>query len=134
MLKFSLIFLALIVCFIVILRVAVLLMGKIASKYVERRHRAAEAIINTGKVPKDWTYELERKIIPVKRNSGESRKILEMEKRAKDIALKRVDHLIDYFETSPFVKDKESREILLGELQKIRGLWEEKNWEEIITS
>lgn len=48
--------------------------------------------------------------------------------------LKKIDHLIDYSKTSPFVQDKETKEILLNKLLEARRLWEEKDWEEIIAS
>ncbi len=125
-------FLAFIVFFVLTLRLAVILMGRIAGKYVGEKHRTADAIVNTGKVPKEWGDKLKKRISSVSKTQGRPKKILGMEKRAKTNVLKKVDHLIDYFKTSPLVQDKETKEILLSELQKARHLWEEKDWEEII--
>ncbi len=124
-------FLAFIVFFVLTLRLAVILMGRIAGKYVGGKHRAAETIVNTGKIPNEWSDKLKKRISSVSKTQGSSKKILGMEKRAKTTVLKKVDHLIDYFKTSPLVEDKETKKILLSELQKARHLWEEKDWEEI---
>lgn len=125
-------FLAFIVFFVLTLRLAVILMGRIAGKYVGEKHKAAEVIVNTGKIPDEWSDKLKKRISSVSKTQGSSKKILGMEKRAKTNVLKKVDHLIDYFKTSPLVEDKETKKILLSELQKTRHLWEEKDWEEII--
>ena len=36
-----------------------------------------------------------------------------------------------FWERMNYVKDKEAREILAGEVQKIQRLWKEKDWKEI---
>ncbi len=132
MLRFSLIFLGFIACFTLILRGTVLLMGKFVGKYVEEKHRAAETIINTGKVPKSWTYKLEGRIASLERASEEPAKIYEIQKKAKSSYLKRLDRLIKHFKESPLIEDKETREMLLGELREVRNLWEESSWQEIV--
>lgn len=132
MLKIFLMFLAFIVFFVLTLRLAVILMGRIAGKYVGKKHKAAEVIVNTGKVPKEWSDKLKKRTFSRVKIQGRSKKISRIERRAKASVLKRVDHLIDYFKTSPLVEDKETKKILLNKLQKARHLWEEKDWEEII--
>lgn len=109
-------------------------MGKVASKYVAEKHRAAEIIINTGKPPKNWTYQFEKRIAKLEENLEAPQKILKIQKKAKDKCLKGIGCLIDYFKKSPLVKDEEIREILLSELQKVQNLWKkEENRKEIIT-
>jgi len=61
-------------------------------------------------------------------------KILKMEERAKTMCLRRISKLITYFETSTLVEDKKSTEILLSDLHKMRRLWQEKDWKEIMAS
>jgi hypothetical protein len=56
------------------------------------------------------------------------------ETRTKTRVLKRLDELIDFFETSPFFQDEESRDVLLEQLSLERASWEKKNWEEIIAN
>ena len=134
MLKLFLIFLAFIVGFVLLLRGAVILMGRIAGRYIGEKHKEAEAIINTGKPPPAWIHPLEKKIAKLKENSRGPGKILKLEKKAKNTCLDKLDRLIKYFKGSPLVKDKETRKILLNELLKVRQRWKEKDGKETITS
>jgi len=134
MLKISLIFLAFIAFFVLILKVVIILMERLTGKYIGEKHRAIEEIVNTGKVPKAWIDKLEKRISSVSKTQGRSKKVLKMKMQAKTIIFKKIDHLIDCSKTSPFVQDKETKEILLNKLLEARKLWEEKDWEEIIAS
>lgn len=134
MLKISLIFLAFIAFFVLTLKVVIIQMGRLTDKYIGEKHRAIEEIVNTGKVPKVWIDKLEKKISLVSKTQGRSEKVLKMKMQSKTIILKKIDHLIDYSKTSPFVQDKETKEILLNKLLEARRLWEEKDWEEIMAS
>lgn len=134
MLKISLIFLAFIVFFVLTLKVVIIQMGRLTDKYIGEKHRAIEEIVNTGKVPKVWIGKLEKRISSVSKTQGRSEKVLKMKMQSKTIILKKIDHLIDYSKKSPFVQDKETKEILLNKLLEARRLWEEKDWEEIMAS
>lgn len=134
MLKISLIFLAFIAFFVLTLKVVIIQMGRLTDKYIGEKHRAIEEIVNTGKVPKVWMGKLEKRISSVSKTQGRSEKVLKMKMQSKTIILKKIDHLIDYSKTSPFVQDKETKEILLNKLLEARRLWEEKDWEEIMDS
>lgn len=134
MLKISLIFLAFIAFFVLTLKVVITQIGRLTDKYIGEKHRAIEEIVNTGKVPKVWIDKLEKKISLVSKTQGRSEKVLKMKMQSKTIILKKIDHLIDYSKTSPFVQDKETKEILLNKLLEARRLWEEKDWEEIMAS
>lgn len=134
MLKIAVLFLAFIVFFVLSLRFAVKLIARFAGKYVGSKHKAAETIINTERPPRQWTDKLNRRITSIRKTAGNSEKVLRRERRAKDTLLKRIDQLIGCFETSPFVHDKETQQLLLSKLREARRLWEEKDWEEIIAS
>ena len=134
MLKISLIFLAFIAFFVLTLKIVIIQMERLTDKYIGEKHRAIEEIVNTGKVPKAWMGKLEKRISSVSKTQGRSKKVLKMKMQSKTIILKKIDHLIDYSKTSPFVQDKETKEILLNKLLEARRLWEEKDWEEIIAS
>ncbi|MBA7573834.1 hypothetical protein ES708_15632 [subsurface metagenome] len=134
MLKIFLIFLAFIAFFVLTLKVVIIQMGRLTDKYIGEKHRAIEEIVNTGKVPKVWIGKLEKRISSVSKTQGRSEKVLKMKMQAKTIILKKIDHLIDYSKKSPFVQDKETKEILLNKLLEARRLWEEKDWEEIMAS
>jgi len=108
MLKVTALFLAFIVFFVLTLRLAVILMGRFAGKYVTTKHKAAEMIINTGRAPKDWTYKFEERITSIRKTTESLEKISRIERKAKDV--------------------------LLDGLHEARRLWKEKDWEEIIAS
>lgn len=134
MLKLFLIFLAFIALFVLLLRGAIILMGRFAGRYIGEKHKETETIIDTGKPPKNWTYPPEKKIAKLKESSGGSGRILKLEKKAKNTCLEKLDHLIKHFKGSPLVKDEETRKILLDKLLKVRQGWKEKDGEEIMTS
>lgn len=134
MLKISLIFLVFIAFFVLTLKIVIIQMGRLTDKYIGEKHRAIEEIVNTGKVPKVWMGKLEKRISSVSKTQGRSEKVLKMKMQSKTIILKKINHLIDYSKTSPFVQDKETKEILLNKLLEARRLWEEKDWEEIMAS
>lgn len=134
MLKISLIFLAFIAFFVLTLKIVIIQMGRLTDKYIGEKHRAIEEIVNTGKVPKVWMGKLEKRISSVSKTQSQSEKVLKMKMQSKTIILKKINHLIDYSRTSPFVQDKETKEILLNKLLEARRLWEEKDWEEIMVS
>ena len=134
MLKFSLIFLAFIALFVLLLRGAVILMGRITGKYVGEKHKGAEIIVNTGMPPKHWIYSAKKRIAKLEKDTISPDKKLKIQRKTKDICLKKLEGLIKYFKTSPLVKDEETRKILLNELTKVHRTWKEKDWEEILTS
>lgn len=134
MLKLFLIFLAFIALFVLLLRGAVILMGRVAGKYIGEKHKETETIINTGKPPLAWIHPLEKKIAKLKESSGTSGRILKLEKKAKNICLEKLDYLIKHFKGSPLVKDEETRKILLDKLLKVHQRWKEKDGEETMTS
>jgi len=133
MLKLSLIFLAFIALFVLLLRGAVIWMGKISGKYVGEKHKAAETIINTGKPPITWICNSARKMAKLRENpTGPG--TVKIEEKARNACLKKLKGLTKYFKTSPLCQDEETRKILLDELSKVRRVWQEKNWGEIIAS
>ncbi len=82
---------------------------------IEKKHMAAEYIIDTGLVPEQWVEELP--------DNGE---------KQKEKALKRIDKLIKHFKNSRLVEDDETRETLIKQLKKNKKRWQERKWEEII--
>jgi len=119
MLKLSLIFLAFIALFVLLLRAAVIFMGKITGKYVGEKHKAAETIINTGKPPINWTCNSAKKMAELREDVRGPRAV-KIEEKARNTCLKRLKSLIKYFKTSPLCQDEETRKILLDELSKVR--------------
>ena len=114
-----------------LLRAAVIFMGKITGKYVGEKHKAAETIINTGKPPINWTRNSAKKMAELGEDARGPRAV-KIEEKARNTCLKRLKSLIKYFKTSPLCQDEETRKILLDELSKARRVWQEKDWGEII--
>ena len=86
----------------------------------------------TQKAPQSWTVKFGKKIDELSRASPNPTKILKLKKKGKDLSLKKVSGLINYFKTSTLVEDEKTRGILLGELENARDLWRKKSWEEIV--
>lgn len=80
---------------------------------VERKHRDAEYLIETGLIP----FELKRKKI-IRYGGNYLRK---------KYVLRRIKKLIMYFKRSPLVDSEESRTILLNKLQAILSEWSNIN-------
>jgi len=131
MLKLCLIFLAFIALFVLLLRAAVIFMGKITGKYVGEKHKAAETIINTGKPPITWICNSAKKMAELRQNSTGSRGV-KIEGKARNACLKKLEGLTKYFKTSPLCQDEETCKILLDELSRVRGIWQEKDWREYL--
>ena len=80
---------------------------------VERKHRDAEYLIETGLIPFEWKR---KKII---RYGGNYLR--------KKYVLRRIKKLIMYFKRSPLVDSEESRTILLNKLRAILSEWSNIN-------
>jgi hypothetical protein len=85
---------------------------------IEGQFRAAEAIVSHHRIPEAW---LKRSRI----RPGASPRA---EDRAKALYLKKLDAMIGYFCSCPFVNGEESREVLLEELGAVRNAWEGCTW------
>ena len=80
---------------------------------VEKKHRDAEYLIETGLIPFEWKR---KKII---RYGGNYLR--------KKYVLRRIKKLIMYFKRSPLVDSEESRTILLNKLRAILSEWSNIN-------
>ena len=132
MLKLSLIFIIIVAVIVLLARAGMWWMNFIIQRSIGGRNKAAELIINTQKAPQSWTVKFGKKIDELSRASPNPTKILKLKKKGKDLCLKKVSGLINYFKTSTLVEDEKTRGILLGELENARDLWRKKSWEEIV--
>jgi len=90
---------------------------KTVSRLVEKKHRAAEVILNTGIAPHKWG---EKGLTRVLNRS-----------LSKFIVVWKLERIISYFQHTPLVEDEDTRELLLSKLRKIRDDWKRKEWKEI---
>ena len=130
MIGIFLMFIVVVLLFTLGVKLAVNYMGKIVSKVITSKHLAAETITNTGKVPPEWVAEVEKRYgsveTTVRTDDG-----VRIQEKVKTMALKRLTKLMEYFEKSPFISDRETRMILKQELQKAMSDWSAKEWQEI---
>jgi hypothetical protein len=78
--------------------------GKVVGELVYRKHKDAEFIVTTGEIPPGWQVEGDGSILAIE-------------------AVKEVDKLIAYFQSSPCVSDEDTRRVLLERLQNARSSW-----------
>jgi len=123
MLWIFLAFIGFITGFTLLLKFSLMLMGRIVVRQVTAKHKAAEEIVNEGRVPRAWASKTRREIFLKRSNS-------KTQDKTKKKMLKRLDNLIQYFRSSPLVKNEETRAILLDKLRQTRTSWEKEKWEE----
>lgn len=95
---------------------------RITFNAITRHFRAAEYILAHHKAPPDW-----RKSSPIFWIG-----LGAPARRRKERLIARLDALISYFETSPLVKDEETRSVLLERLRDERIQWIVHSLDEII--
>lgn len=100
-------FLVFVALFTLLFRATTRTIGQRVGEWVDRRHRAAEAIIETGRPPREWIDALP----PGGGERGRRRLLRELRKLAK------------YFEHSPLVDTEETRRVLVDQLKEIGNKW-----------
>jgi len=108
--------------FVVICLGALWILQRLIQGRVEDKLRAAEVIANGHRVPKAW----------IKQDQIRPGASPRSEARAKERCLKKLDELIVYFRSCPFVDSEESREVLLEELGAVREAWRDCTWTGIL--
>ncbi len=100
-------FLVFVALFTLLFRATTRTIGQRVGEWVDRRHRAAEAIIETGRPPREWIEALPPR--------GEERRRRRL--------LRELAKLAKYFEHSPLVDSEETRRVLVDQLEEIRDKW-----------
>ena len=111
-------FLVFVGLFTILFRFTTRTVGNRVGRFVNARHRAAEAILNGSQVPEDWVTEAMRR-----GKSGE---------RGRRFLLRRLKMLRRYFERSPLVDGEDTRRILLEALDEARDVWAEEPADELL--
>ena len=106
---------------LVVIRLAAVLMNVVGERAIGSKHRAAQLIIETGKIPPQW-------IVAGSRAAGST---IDAQDAARQVAILKLDALITHFTTSPLVEDEETRQLLLSQLHHARQAWSERPWHEI---
>lgn len=113
---------------------------KVTKAVITDHFQDAEFILERHRAPAVWARPKSFFVLLMQRSRSASlrdriqqaRKGENRETKTKIRVLRRLDELIDFFETCPFFQDEESRDILLGKLSLERVNWEQKRLEEII--
>jgi len=114
-----------VIVLVLIMLASIWQINKVAQLTIGKMHREIEYIINTGKVPDDWTKRFNRKIGLLEGERGNENKLLELKRRAKKCYLQKLDKLIDYAEKTTLVDGQDTRELLLERLNTVRREWVE---------
>lgn len=96
------------------------------ARMVGDKHHVLQVLIETGQAPPEWSRPFQRKLARLTRSHGSSAQIAELQARARRDYLRRLDRLVAYVQTSPYVDGEETRELLLKTLADIRMGWQEK--------
>ena len=92
--------------------------AKIAKNLIDELRDDAQFIIETGTVPSAWSGT---------HTSGARSPVMQ-----KQMALRKIDKIIRYYQRTNDVGDKETRTTMLEGLRNTKGLWQTQSWEEMM--
>jgi hypothetical protein len=98
-------------------------MRRVADVALTEQFRAAESIVS-GHIPDRWVVQINRRL-----TVNKLMPIFQHNRSGTELALRRIDKLIRFFESSPFFESEEARELLLSQLQETRKRWSNMTWE-----
>ena len=96
------------------------------ARMVGDKHHVLQVLVESGQVPPEWSRPFQRKISRLTHSQGSSAQIAELQERALRDYLRKLDRLISYVQSSPFVDGEDTRNLLLAQLADIRVSWQEK--------
>ncbi len=100
------------------------LMNKASARLVGDKHHALESIVESGEPPYRWRASYERELARLKGSGENAAKIAELQERARQDYLKRLDKLIEYARTSALIDGEDTRSLLLDRLSAVRADWQ----------
>ena len=109
------------------------LMGRLGGNSIYQLHSSAEYIVHNHRVPSDWRERLEKRYRGLRDDSLRPEVKEAHRRRAKRIAIRRLDKLIEHFSRTSLVVDEEARAILVTELGNAREKWASSPWDEIVS-
>ena len=105
-------------------------MTRMSERFVTSKFRAAETLLEDGRIPEGWMEAVERKVF--RDWLGRPREEATSESSAREALLEMLDRLIKYFEKCPFFDNPETRELMLSRLREIAESWRAKEWAQIV--
>ncbi len=109
--------------FVLVLRAAVVYVGRVLGSVTHERHRAAEGILETGCVPREW-----RERYAAKRRRGGSGPHGPYSRREARHYLRRLASLLTYFAKAPVFDADTTRAALLDGLRAVQARWVAGDW------
>lgn len=128
------------VCMLGVAFFALWLMDKGAGAAFTDRFQDAEFILDNHRAPPSWGKRKSGFVwlmqdggsIDLRKRKGTTEQGAGLDSKEKTRIMRRMDDLIEFFQTCPFFEDEETRELLLEELGQERADWETLNSAEII--
>ncbi len=114
------VFLAFVALFTLAFRYTTRTIGQRVGEWVDRRHRAAEEILDSGCAPRAWVEMLGSRFPGI----GAGDVVPGRERALKRRLLRELRSLEKYFERSPLVDTEETRRVLVAELREVRQKWQ----------
>ena len=113
-------FLAFVALFTLVFRYATRAIGQRVGEWVDRRHRAAQEILDSGRAPKVWLEAIDSRFPGIA--TGEVSAAHERGVRRR--LLRELRRLQRYFEKSPLVDSEDTRQVLIAQLRDVRERWQ----------
>ena len=105
-----------------------------ATRQIEHRFRAAEAIVNEGQVPEMWVRSFRQRIDKIRQSGGTDDDIERVGRQAHQHCLRQLDSLIRFLQDKDFFDSPETRSIVLKSLHQQRDKWATEGWQALIES
>lgn len=121
-------FVAFMIAFTLLYRLAVIRLSRKVGGNVETNHREAQHVLSTRKPPPAWLADVAKRHA----GAGSVNAGSQVGERARRDLVSRLEKLTGYFRRSPVVADDESREEIVGSLEEIRDEWQAADPAEIL--
>ncbi len=110
----------LVIVLVLLVKLAMVLTGRMVERFVNQEFRYAEAIMETGTVPEQWLSSIAR------RASDPA--------AARALLLKRLERMCGYFEKQSFFGNADDKALFKEQIAEVRRQWEQNDWRSIAPS
>lgn len=104
-----------------------------SSQLVRSRFRAAEYIIEEETAPEEWVVSYRRRIRAMRLGRQDKSKTAQIAQRARRRCTRKLDRLIRFFESTPFVDRPGARHLLVRRLQNQRRRLAGEEWQTFLS-
>ncbi len=95
-----------------------------AARVIGNKHRIIQSIIETGKVPHDWSHNFLYSTYTLLMSWCCYFLNIKLGERKPRHYLKELDSLIHYVKISPLIEDELTRNLLRDNLSRVRSVWQ----------